>query len=173
MIEQILFLALALGAVGSTALVILPPTGRNPLYAALMLVISFFFAAGLYVLLMAHLMAVLQVLVYAGAIMVLFMFVIMLLNLSDEELGTEKITTAKLVGFAVAGFIVIKAIIAVATASKTAVPALESVAMKTGFGTMDSVADTLFRQFLFPFELTSILLLVAVIGAVVLAKRTL
>jgi NADH-quinone oxidoreductase subunit J len=173
MVEQILFLALAFGAVGTTAMVILPPTGRNPLYSALMLVISFFFVAGLYVLLMAHLMAALQVLVYAGAIMVLFLFVIMLLNLSEEELGPEQMTTAKRVGFFVSAFVLIKAISTVASASKDALPPIDTVTMKPGFGTVDSVADTLFHQFLLPFELTSILLLVAVIGAVVLAKRTL
>ena len=182
MIEQILFLALALGAIGTSALVIAPPMGRNPVYAALMLVVSFLFLAGLYVLLMAHLMAVLQVLVYAGAIMVLFMFVIMLLNLGEDELGEERLTAAKIVGVLVAGFIAIKAFIVVAgSSSKDAFPPalfkdLKSWSLSASegeFGTIESVGDALFRQFLFPFELTSILLLVAVIGAVILAKRTL
>jgi len=185
MTEQILFLLLAIGAIGATTMVIVPPTGRNPLYAALMLVVSFVFVAGLYVLLLAHTMAVIQVLVYAGAIMVLFMFVIMLLNLRDEELGAEKLTVAKMIGGVVTLFILIKAAIAVGgAASKEAFkPALftdlQSWSLAASgdgegqFGNIESIGDALFRQFLLPFELTSILLLVAVIGAVVLAKRTL
>jgi len=169
MLEWILFLALAGGAITSTILVIAPPTGRNPLYAALMLVVSFFFMAGLYVMLLAHLMAVLQVLVYAGAIMVLFMFVIMLLNLSDEELGKDRWTVGKSVGAAALGFIAVKVgLILSVSADK-----FEKSGIYPEFGTTDSVGDLLFRQFLFPFEMTSILLLIAVIGAVVLAKRTL
>lgn len=169
MLEWILFLALAGGAITSTILVVAPPTGRNPLYAALMLVVSFFFMAGLYVMLLAHLMAVLQVLVYAGAIMVLFMFVIMLLNLSDEELGKDRWTIGKSVGAVALGFIVTKVgLILSMSADK-----FNKGAIDPTFGTVDSVGDLLFRQFLFPFEMTSILLLIAVIGAVVLAKRTL
>ena len=93
--EQIIFWLLAVGTIVTAALVVLPPGGRNPLYGALLLIVSFFFIAGLYVLLFAHTMAVLQILVYAGAIMVLFTFVIMLLNLSKKELGDETKTLAK------------------------------------------------------------------------------
>lgn len=169
MLEWILFLALAGGAVISTVLVIAPPVGRNPLYAALMLVVSFFFMSGLYVMLLAHLMAVLQILVYAGAIMVLFMFVIMLLNLSDDELGVDRWTVGKSVGGAALGFIAVKVgLILSMSADK-----FQKGSIDPEFGTLDSVGDLLFRQFLFPFEMTSILLLIAVIGAVVLAKRTL
>ena len=73
---------------------------RNPIYGALSLVGCFFFLAGVYVLLGAHLIAVLQVLVYAGAVMVLFVFVIMLLNLKDAELGEKRITAWKGLGLA-------------------------------------------------------------------------
>lgn len=169
MIEQLFFLLLAAGTIATSLMVVWPRTGRNPVYAALALVVSFFFMSGLYVLLLAHLMAVLQILVYAGAIMVLFMFVVMLLNLSPEELGGERKTVAKLVGGAAATFIGVKLVLVV-SGSAAALPAVE---VKATFGTVEAIGDQLFRQFLMPFELTSILLLAAVIGAVILAKRTL
>src|SRR5438270_8266042 len=89
MAETILFYLFAIGVLGAGAQVVLR---RNPLHGALALVASFFFLAGIYVLLSAHLIAVLQVMVYAGAVMVLFVFVIMLLNLKDEELGERRLT---------------------------------------------------------------------------------
>ena len=82
--EPLFFWIFAIGAVASSAMVVL---FRNPLYSALFLILDFFFFAGLYVLLSAHFMAVTQILVYTGAIMVLFLFIIMLLNLKDDELG--------------------------------------------------------------------------------------
>ena len=82
--DALFFWFFAIGAVASSAAVV---AFRNPLYSALSLVVDFFFFAALYVLLSAHMMAITQVLVYAGAIMVLFLFIIMLLNLKDSELG--------------------------------------------------------------------------------------
>ena len=177
MFELILFWLFAVGAVGTASMVVLPPMTRNPVYAALSLVISFFFVAGLYVLLFAHLLAVLQILVYAGAIMVLFLFVIMLLNLEEGELGRQTTSWVQLAGAGAAVFIGVKAAILV-TYSADNVPAggvpPEALALSTSdFGTVHRIGDTLFRQYLVPFELTGILLLVAVVGAVVLAKRRL
>ncbi len=174
MIPQIIFWLLAAGAIFASALVVLPAGARNPLYGALSLVLSFFFVAGLYVLLLAHTMAVLQILVYAGAIMVLFIFVIMLLNLSPSELGHEKHTTAKWFG----GAATIAIGVQIATAAERA---SHSVARETNvaddgtgsFGTVAAIGDALFRDYLVPFELTGVLLLVAVVGAVILAKRSL
>ncbi len=172
MFEQIFFWLLSGGAIVTAAMVVLPPTGRNPLYAALALVVSFFFMAGIYALLLAHLMAVLQVMVYAGAIMVLFMFVIMLLNLREDELGTERRTFAKLLGGVAMVWVGLK--VALVASAVDNLPAADATTpAMASFGTVEGVGDMLFRQFLFPFELTSILLLIAVIGAVVLAKRTL
>jgi uncharacterized MnhB-related membrane protein len=87
--ESVFFWIFAVGTVFFSAQVVLR---RNPLYAAISLVGAFFFLAGIYVLLSAHLIAILQVIVYAGAVMVLFVFVIMLLNLKEEELGRERLT---------------------------------------------------------------------------------
>jgi len=85
--ETIMFWLLTVGAVGTSIAMI---SFRNPLYSALALIVDFFCFAGLYVMLSAHFLAVTQVLVYTGAIMVLFVFIIMLLNLGDEELGHAK-----------------------------------------------------------------------------------
>lgn len=169
MLPQIIFWLLAAGAIVTSAMVVLPVGARNPLYGALALVLSFFFVAGIYVLLLAHTMAVLQILVYAGAIMVLFVFVIMLLNLSPSEMGEEKKTVAKGIGAAAALLMGAKLVTAV-EASKQ-LPEVRPLA--PDFGTVDAIGDALFREFLVPFELTGVLLLVAVIGAVILAKRSL
>src|SRR3977135_465481 len=95
--ESVFFWIFAAGTVFFGAQVVLR---RNPVYAAMSLVGAFFFLAGIYVLLSAHLIAILQVMVYAGAVMVLFVFVIMLLNLKDEELGEQRITAWKGIGLA-------------------------------------------------------------------------
>lgn len=177
MFEFVLFWLLGVGAVITAAMVIVPPVSRNPVYAALALVVSFFFMAGLYMLLLAHLMAVLQILVYAGAIMVLFLFVIMLLNLSDEELGKQSSSMAQLVGLVAMILVGLKISWVVSYAADdvpAGSPPADALALADqGFGTMESIADLLYRNHVVPFELTGILLLVAVIGAVVLAKRTL
>lgn len=169
MLPQIIFWLLAAGAIIASAMVVLPVGARNPLYGALSLVLSFFFVAGIYVLLLAHTMAVLQILVYAGAIMVLFIFVIMLLNLSPSESGEEKKTVAKGLGAAAAVVIGVKLASVVEARADVVTPR----ALPEDFGTVDAIGDALFRDYLIPFELTGVLLLVAVIGAVILAKRTL
>jgi len=170
-LEQIFFWLLAFGAVFTSVLVVLPPGGKNPIYGALALILSFFFVAGIYVLLVAHLMAALQIMVYAGAIMVLFLFVIMLLNLSKRELGEESKTIAQGLGAAAMLFITVKAILLV-EASADGI-SKRDMAPPHGFGSIEKLANMLFHDYLFPFELAAVLLLVAIIGAVVLAKRTL
>src|SRR5467141_5425786 len=95
MAETVLFWVFFAGVVVAGAQVILR---RNPIHAAMSLVACFFFLAGVYLLLSAHLIAILQVMVYAGAVMVLFVFVILLLNLKEEELGRERVTAWKIIG---------------------------------------------------------------------------
>ncbi|MFT7581433.1 MAG: NADH-quinone oxidoreductase subunit J [Myxococcota bacterium] len=169
--EHILFWLVAAGAILTSLMVIMPPGGKNPLYGALALIVSFVFMSGLYVLLVAHMMAVVQVLVYAGAIMVLFTFVIMLLNLSDKELGEQRSTMTQWLGLGAMVAIGVKAVIIVDRSAEASTA--NDLTLPAGFGTVEAVGDALFREYLFPFELASILLLVAVVGAVVLAKRTL
>ncbi len=139
---------------------------RNPVYAAMSLVAAFFLLAGLYLMLTAHLLAFLQVIVYAGAIMVLFLFVIMLLSLSDAELGVPRWTVMKWLGATgAAGLLVV-----IATAIRGAGQGVPRP-VAADFGTVKAVGRLLFTQYLLPFEATSVLLLVAIVGAVVVAKQ--
>jgi len=139
---------------------------RNPVHAAISLVAAFFFLAGIYVLLVAHLVAFLQVLVYAGAIMVVFLFVIMLLALRDDELKE-----ARLKGMQWAGVLGAAGVVTVIAQAIHAAGPLPWRAVGPEFGTVRAVGKLLFTQYLLPFEATSVLLLVAIVGAVVVAKQ--
>jgi len=167
MVEWTLFVLFAALSVGAAILVILPPMARNPLHAAVALMASLTGVAGLYLLLAAHLLAVLQVLVYVGAVVTLFLFVIMLLNLGPAELGHPKVTFAK----------VLASVAALAFGGLVALrlwndpPLGQAATVDEGFGWVSAVARPLFTDYLVPFELLSIFLLVAIVGAVVLAKK--
>lgn len=162
MSETVTFYFLAFFLVMSAGGVVM---ARNPVHAAMSLAAAFFLLAGVYVLLAAHLIAVLQVLVYAGAIMVLFLFVIMLLSLSDEELGLPRWKIVKFLG-AAGGlgllWVIIRAV--------QRLGRLEQPSVGDEFGTVRAVGRLLFTEYLLPFEATSVLLLVAIVGAVVVAK---
>ena len=171
--EQIMFYLLGGGAVVSSAVMLLPPMGRNPIHSAISLIVSFFFLAGLYALLSAHMLSVLQIIVYAGAVMVLFTFVIMLLNLSPDELKDSAITPGRAAAGILALFVFGKltTVIQLTTAGATAVDLNDASYAK--FGSVPEVGRMMYTTFLVPFELVSVLLLVAAVGAVVLAKRSL
>ncbi len=139
---------------------------RSPVYAAMNLVAAFFFMAGIYVLLTAHLIAFMQVLVYAGAVMVLFLFVIMLISLGDEHLLPARRTGMQVIGFV--GALTLFAVLAGAISKAVFGPAR---VVAGSFGTVKAVGQVLFTEFLLPFEATSLLLLVAIVGAVVVAKE--
>ena len=164
MAEKVLFFVFAVPLVATALGVLL---ARNPVYAAMNLVAAFFFMAGIYVLLTAHLIAFMQILVYAGAVMVLFLFVIMLLSLGDEHLvrGPSK-RAIQWVG--VFGAVALAGVIGVAVSRVTDAGA---ASVDAGFGTVKAVGRVLFTEFLLPFEATSLLLLVAIVGAVVVAKE--
>jgi NADH-quinone oxidoreductase subunit J len=171
--EQVLFYILGGGAVLSSAAMLLPPMGKNPIHSAISLIVSFFFLAGLYALLSAHLLTALQIIVYAGAVMVLFTFVIMLLNMGPDELQEPKITPVKVLAAMLCLFIFGKLITAITLASN----GMQSVDLSQpgyeGFGGVREVGRMLYTSFMVPFELVSVLLLVAAVGAVVLAKKSL
>ncbi|MFT7621950.1 MAG: NADH-quinone oxidoreductase subunit J [Myxococcota bacterium] len=168
--EAIVFWILASGCVGSALCVVVPPMGRNPIHAAIALVSCFFFLSGIYVLLAAHLVAALQVIVYAGAVMVLFTFVIMLLNLTDEELGESRFNSAKWIGALAIAFVFAKAVRAI-QGGPSGVLNTNILEGPEVYGGVKAVGEVLLKDFLLPFELTSILLLVAIIGAVILARK--
>ncbi len=173
MVEWALFIVLGVAAVVAAALVIIPVKGQTPLHAAIALIVSLSAIGGLYLLQAAHLVAVLQVLVYVGAVIMLFLFVIMLLNLSPADSGETKVTIGKILGVGAA--LAFAGLLAGALWSDP--PALRPVDLSLpayeGFGWVAGVAEKLFTDFLVPFELISVFLLVAIVGAVVLAKREL
>jgi NADH-quinone oxidoreductase subunit J len=166
----VLFWIFATIAVGSAVLCI---TRTNPVASALWLVITLFQIAALFVMLDAQFLAVLQVLVYAGAIMVLFLFVIMLLNLGRLSASDIKGPVGLAVATFLAGAMGLQLfIVARATPPPdVSLPAGTLAALEQEQGLVAAVAHPLFSAYLVPFEITSVLLLAAIVGAVVLAKR--
>ena len=163
---QYLFLALAATALISGVLVVFQ---THPLRSALWLIVNFFAVAGIYLLANAEFIAAIQIIVYAGAIMVLFLFVIMLLNLREPEEALERPRLGqKLAGVTLAAF---TALLLIYGFSQAKVPLAKET--PAGLGNTESVARLLFTDYLLPFEVTSVLLLVAIVGAVVLAKSKL
>jgi NADH-quinone oxidoreductase subunit J len=166
-VEQVLFGVFALAILVSASGVIFL---KNPVASAMSLVTCFFFLAALYVLLWAHTVAVLQVLVYAGAIMVLFLFVIMLLNITDAGPLVQVSPSRALGALASAGLFAGLVVAARALPSATSLPWQADPAQRASFGTIQQLGEVLYTQWLFPFEAVSLLLLVAIVGAVVVAK---
>jgi NADH-quinone oxidoreductase subunit J len=160
--DLILFWIVAVLSVASALTVVLH---RHPVYSALALVVALFQVAVVFVALQAHLIALLQVIVYAGAIVVLFLFVIMLLSLEPDvpHPGRYAMRAA-----AIALTVVLGIELAAATLQSRPVSA---PLLPPSFGSTEAVAKSLFTTHLLSFELTSVLLLAAVVGAVVLARR--
>jgi len=145
---------------------------RNPIYSVLLLIASFGALSGLYVLLDAPFVAVTQIIVYAGAIMVLFLFVVMLLNAPHEETEhDEKVHPLRRpgpvwFGGVLAAALVVELLWALTRAGSDSGPfSVEAVS------SVRTLGRVLFTEYAFPFEVTSVLILVAMVGAVVLAKR--
>ena len=159
--EVFLFWVFAIVSVGCGVMLVLH---RNPMNSAIYLVVTMLCLAGLYVLLMGAFIAVIQVLVYAGAVMVLMLFVIMMLNLREETLRREGRPVAWVFA-AIIGFIVVLRL------ARLFPDTPADLAMAPDFGTIEAVGSQLFAQYMLPFELTSVLLLIAIIGAVILGKR--
>jgi NADH-quinone oxidoreductase subunit J len=145
---------------------------RNPVMSAIALIGNFFCLAGFYLLLRAQLLAALQIVVYTGAIMVLVIFVIMLLNLGDEKGLREGKTFRASAGIALAVGLMLELAVILFMHPSNSVTA-GSAAAAEGIGTVEGIGTALFSRFVLPFEVTSILLLVAIAGAVVLAKKRL
>jgi NADH-quinone oxidoreductase subunit J len=160
--EGVVFVILSLAIVG---MAIFCMTRRNPVTAVMSLVGTFFGVAALYTTLSAHFLAVLQVLVYAGAIMVLFIFVVMILNREESTLVSLRGLPTRLLGVAAGAYLLLVFFSIVIPETAVAPPAVPD-----SFGTVGSVGTVLFREFLFPFEAISLLLLVAVVGGVVVSR---
>ena len=160
--DQILFYGLA-GFV--TFFAIFTITRKNPVTAVMSLVATFFGLAAVYASISAHFLAVLQVLVYAGAIMVLFIFVVMILN--REEVAPLALRPMRVLGVVAGVYLTVKFAGVVTEGSATqVVPGV----LPESYGTVAAVGDMLFREFLYPFEAISLLLLVAIVGGVVVSR---
>ncbi|MBI2368904.1 MAG: NADH-quinone oxidoreductase subunit J [Deltaproteobacteria bacterium] len=143
---------------------------RNPVYSALALILTLFAVSGLFFLLNTPFIGILQILVYAGAIMVLYLFVIMLLNLSREESILRAHRLQRVVGTLLGGLLLV---VVAAVAIRQAGPGAPGSVPGAAPGTAEAVGRALFSDFLFPFEMASILLLAAIVGAIVMAKEDL
>jgi NADH-quinone oxidoreductase subunit J len=160
-VSAVIILAGALGVIGS----------RNPVHAALSLVATLFGVAVLFVAQDAHFLAAVQVIVYAGAIVVLFLFVIMFLGVDEEEdvttetLPGQRPAALLLGGLGLAGVMVLLAQADWATGRT-------GPGLPPGYENVRSLAEVIFTRYLFAFEATSILLVIAIVGAVVLARRS-
>lgn len=166
--ETLFFLIVAAIAVICSILVI---TNKNPLNSALSLIMTFFCLATLYVMLEAPFMAAIQIIVYAGAIMVLFVFVIMLLNVRTESARRGK--HALFLGSMTGLLLLIQTWYLIGKSSLTGMKGPVDSALIARVGHTELIGTSLFTDFLLPFEITSILLLAAIVGAVILSKKKL
>lgn len=158
----ILFAGLAIGC----ALAVVAQ--RNPLYSAISLIGVFISLACLYVMLAAPFIAAVQVIVYAGAIMVLVVFVIMLLNVEQEEHGRTRLKFLVPVAVVLSAILIAEVAFILVTVQEFRV---NPTANPTDVGLTQSIGGQLFTRYLLPFEITSILLLMAIVGAMTLARR--
>ena len=171
--ETITFYLFAALAVGASVLVI---GQRNPMYSVLLLIASFGALSGLYILLDAPFVAVAQIIIYAGAIMVLFLFVVMLLNAPKEDAADwDRTHPLRQRGVARWGTLLVALLIVQLASALMAVREYDTpVGAQSAATSVNSVADlgrSIFTRHTFAFEATSILILVAMVGAVVLARR--
>ncbi|MBI5475933.1 MAG: NADH-quinone oxidoreductase subunit J [Ignavibacteriales bacterium] len=165
-IEAILFYLIAISAITSALLMVLQ---KNPVKSVLFMIVNFFCLAVIYLLLHAQFIAIVQILVYAGAIMVLFLFVIMLLNLGNESLLKEKYNYKRTIAYILSGIILLELIIGISIPLNNSPAQISADAVK--FGSVESIGAELFQNYLLPFEAVSVLLLAAIVGVVVLAKK--
>jgi len=171
MAQAIAFYSLAAFILGFAVLVI---TARNTVHSVLFLVANFLFVAALYVVLHAEFLAVIQVLVYAGGIVVLYLFVVMLVNLKRPPEAHSDPRRRSRLGLAVAGLLLAQLVAVLGYSATQALPAASvGAAGAPAGGNVQQVGWLLYTDYLVPFEVASMLLLVAMIGAIILAKREL
>src|SRR5262244_3893845 len=161
---QLLFFFFAALAAGAAINVLVQ---KHVLYSALSLILMLTAMSGLFILLRADFLAVIQIIVYAGAIMVLFVFVIMLLNLPADEDGVDRLRWLKFIGIPLGLFLLF--LIIATLWNVEPLPTTRSQMV----GSPQAIGTSLFNDYLLPFEATSLLILIALVGAVVFAKKDL
>ena len=165
MIATIITQLLGALAVAAAMMVVL---SKHPVRSVLYLVVTFFFISGLYIMMNAQFLAIVNIIVYAGAIMVLFLFVLMLLNLNKD--AEPKTPTIIWIISTVAGGILFLVIIA-ALKDIVLVSQKDDLVPVSNIGLVENLGNTLFTKFVVPFEVSSILFISAMVGAILLAKR--
>lgn len=163
--EQFLFFFIALVAVASAVYFVF---AKNPLYAILSLIVTFFSIAALYVLLNAQFLGIVQIIVYAGAIMVLFLYVLMMLNLNAKD-ESKKHNLLKFTGIISAGIIFVGMI----GAYKGVAMTNATTEVDSQIGLTKNLGKLLFNEYVLPFELASILILAGIVGSVLIGKKDL
>jgi NADH-quinone oxidoreductase subunit J len=167
-LDNVVFWVFAPVAVGSGIAMLLM---RNAVHAALLLIVNFFCLAVMYLLLDAPFLFAVQIIVYAGAIMVLFLFVIMLLGVDREEDLRERLIGQRPIAVALGLAVAVEVAVAIRAGVGLATKAPEGFDAVNAGGNTQALARVLFTRYLLPFELTSVLLIVAAIAAMVLAQR--
>lgn len=165
-IETFVFILVALASIGSAIMMI---TRRNPVKSVLFLIVNFFTLSVLYLFLHAQFIAIIEILVYAGAIMVLFLFVIMLLNMGDESSAGHQPKRHRLLAALLGVAVFIEIIAALELPTRGTDAGISPAAAE--MGTVESIGKVLYTGYIFPFEVTSLLLLAAMVGVIVLARR--
>jgi NADH-quinone oxidoreductase subunit J len=162
-VTALIFYVLAAIAVLAAVMVI---ASRNPIHSAIYLVLTFLCVAAVYLLLEAEFVAMVQVLVYAGGIMVLFLFVIMLVNLRDVSGPRVRLhgTVSGCIGVALVGLVLY-------VYSQGSLEASQQTSILRAGGNIQNIGLSLYRHYLLPFEIVSVLLLVAMVGAIILARQ--
>jgi NADH-quinone oxidoreductase subunit J len=169
--ESIAFYTLAAFILGFAVLVV---TTKDTVHSVLFLVLDFLFVAALYVLLGAQFLAAIQILVYAGGIVVLYLFVVMLVNLKRPPEEYRDPRRRSMLGFALSGAVLLELGAIALWGNTNAAPLADAAAAAMPVtGNTEQVGWLLYTSYLIPFEIASMLLLVAMIGAIVLAKREL
>jgi len=163
-ITQILFWLLSVMALFGAMMVI---TSKNPVYSVLWLILTFFAISGHYILLNAQFLAIVNIIVYAGAIMVLFLFVIMLMNL-NKNTEPQKHRWVKFAGAIAGGCLLL---VLVAALRNTEVKGQSALLNQGNIGLIQNLGKELFSTYVVPFEISSILFLSAMVGAVVIGRK--
>lgn len=162
--EQILFFIVSFITVISALYFVF---AKNPLYSILSLIVTFFSIAGLYILLNAQFLGIVQIIVYAGAIMVLFLYILMMLNLNEAD-ESKKPTYGKFIAIFSAGLLFIGMLGAYKGMAMNSVAASN---VNQSVGLTKNLGKLLFNQYVLPFELASVLILAGIVGAVLIGKK--
>ncbi|HVR76809.1 MAG TPA: NADH-quinone oxidoreductase subunit J [Acidimicrobiia bacterium] len=168
MVEAILFVVMGISALAGAVTVVV---ARNPIYSAMGLLGTLFSVAVLYVVQLAHLVAAVQVIVYAGAVMTLFLFVIMMVGVDKEESRKEELPLQRVMVGALAGVVIVAAGVITVVGDFDWVPAAATTIIEDSTnGTVQAIAEPLFTDWVLAFEATALLLTIAAAGAIVLAQ---